>query len=129
MISLAEIATLANTAQGAAASQGGAGMFLLNIAPFILIIVVFYFLLIRPQQQRMKKHREMVDNLRRGDEVVTQGGIVGKVTRLSDDEITVEIAQGVRVKVLRPTIQDVRARTEPANDKADKDDKDDKEEA
>lgn len=121
MISLAEIATLA--AAGAPASQGGAGMFLMNIAPFILIIGVFYLLLIRPQQQRVNKHREMVKNLRRGDEIVTQGGIVGKVTRLSDDEVTLEIAEGVRVKVLRPTIQDVRARTEPANDKEDKENK------
>ncbi|MEO1039257.1 MAG: preprotein translocase subunit YajC [Pseudomonadota bacterium] len=114
MTTLADFATLA-----AAPAGGGAGMFLMNIAPFILIIVVFYFLLIRPQQKKLKMHREMVENLRRGDEVVTQGGVIGKVTRIADTEVTVEIAEGVRVKVLRPTIQDVRARTEPANDKAD----------
>jgi preprotein translocase subunit YajC len=112
----------------AAAGGGGAGL-LLQLAPFVLIIVVFYFLLIRPQQQRMKKHREMIENLRRGDEVITQGGIIGKVTRLADAEATVEIAEGVRVKVLRATITDVRGRTEPAGrvkTRADEDDAEDK---
>jgi len=91
---------------------------LLQLAPFLLIFVVFYFLLIRPQQQRVKKHREMIDNLRRGDEVVTQGGIVGKITKIADADATVEIAEGVRVKVLKHTITEVRNRTEPANDSA-----------
>ncbi len=97
---------------------GGAGMtgFLIQIAPFILIIVVFYFLLIRPQQQRLKSHRAMVESLRKGDEVVTSGGLLGKVTKVADDEATVEIAEGVRVKVVKSTISDVRNRTEPAND-------------
>jgi len=105
----------------AAAAGGGMSTMLLQLAPFILIFVVFYFLLIRPQQQRMKRHREMVDNLRRGDEVVTSGGLVGKVTRIADAEATVEIADGVRVKVIKHTISEVRTRTEPANDAVDDD--------
>lgn len=104
-----------------AASGGGFGYMLMQFAPFILIFVVFYFLLIRPQQQRMKKHREMVDNLRRGDEVVTSGGFVGKITRVGDVEATVELAEGVRVKVIKSTISEVRTRTEPANDSGDDD--------
>jgi preprotein translocase subunit YajC len=98
------------------AAQGGMGFWLMQLAPFALIIVVFYFLLIRPQQQRVKKHREMVDSLRRGDEVVTSGGFIGKVTKITDAEATVEIAEGVRVKVIKQTISEVRTRTEPAND-------------
>lgn len=91
---------------------------LLQLAPFLLIFVVFYFLLIRPQQQRVKKHSEMINNLRRGDEVLTQGGILGKITKIADTDATVEIAEGVRVKVLKHTITEVRNRTEPANDSA-----------
>lgn len=100
----------------AAAGGGGMGYILMQIAPFLLIFVVFYFLLIRPQQQRMKKHREMIEALRKGDEVVTQGGILGKVTKVTDAEATLEVAEGVRVKVIKATIAEVRTRTEPAND-------------
>lgn len=105
-------------AAGAAGAAGGGGFsyMLMQLAPFLLIFVVFYFLLIRPQQQRMKKHKAMIDSLRRGDEVVTQGGLIGKVTRVADGEATVEIAEGVRVKVIKHTITEVRTRTEPAND-------------
>lgn len=113
----------------AAASPGGASAFLIQIAPFILIFVVFYFLLIRPQQQRVKKHREMVENLRRGDEVVTAGGMIGKVTRIAEGEVTVELAENVRVKVIKHTISEVRARTEPSKGskaKAAEEDEDDK---
>lgn len=113
MLSGIETATIA-----AAAGGGGMTSMLLQLAPFLLIFVVFYFLLIRPQQQRVKKHTEMINNLRRGDEVLTQGGIVGKITKITDNEATVEIAEGVRVKVLKPTITEVRNRTEPANDSA-----------
>ena len=99
-------------------TAGGGGLMagLLSFSPFILIIVVFYFLLIRPQQQRLKAHRAMVESLRKGDEVVTSGGLLGKVIKVADDEATVEIADGVRVKVVKSTISDVRNRTEPAND-------------
>lgn len=100
-----------------AAGGGAAGGGLAGFLPFILIIVVFYFLLIRPQQKRMKQHKEMVGALRRGDVVVTAGGLIGKIAKVEDDEVQVDLADGVRVKVVRSTITDVRSRTEPANDK------------
>ncbi|AZU03976.1 preprotein translocase subunit YajC [Glycocaulis alkaliphilus] len=112
----------------AAGGGGGMGALLIQLFPFVLIFVVFYFLLIRPQQQRVKKHREMVEALRRGDEVVTAGGLIGKVTRVADGELTVELAQGVRVKVVRHTISEVRARTEPSRSRRDEDDADDSDE-
>ncbi|MGE0409425.1 MAG: preprotein translocase subunit YajC [Amphiplicatus sp.] len=90
---------------------------LLSLAPFILVFVIFYFLLIRPQQQQRKKHLEMVSNVRRGDVVVTAGGVVGKVAKvLEGDEIMVELADNVTVKVLKQTLAEVRAKTQPAND-------------
>ncbi|MCB9946761.1 MAG: preprotein translocase subunit YajC [Rhodospirillaceae bacterium] len=82
--------------------------------PLILIFVVFYFLLIRPQQKRMKEHRNMLQALRRGDRVVTGGGIIGTVAKVADDELTIEIADNVRVKIVRGTVSNVLARTEPA---------------
>jgi preprotein translocase subunit YajC len=87
----------------------------------VAFIAIFYFLIMRPQQQQVKRHREMISNLRRGDEVVSGGGLIGKVTRLTDDEATLELAEGVRVKVIRSTITQVRTRTEPANDSSDDD--------
>lgn len=101
-------------AQGAG---GGGGDFLLQLLPFILIFVIIYFLIIRPQQKRVKDHQEMVASVRRGDTVVTGGGLVGKVSKLIDDrEVQVEIADGVRVRVVRAMISDVRARGEPVGD-------------
>ncbi|MFM2045804.1 MAG: putative preprotein translocase subunit YajC [Pseudomonadota bacterium] len=101
----------AQAATPAADPMGG----LISFLPIILIFVVFYFLLIRPQQKKMKEHKAMLDALRRGDRIVTGGGIVGTVTKVgTDDELQVEIAEGVRVKVLRGTIQAVLAKTEPA---------------
>lgn len=102
-------------AQAAGDSAAGGG--LVGFLPFLLIIVVFYFLLIRPQQKRMKQHKEMVSAIRRGDVVVTAGGLIGKIAKVEDDEVQVDLADGVRVKVVRSTITDVRSRTEPANDK------------
>jgi preprotein translocase subunit YajC len=97
---------------------GGGGFDLVQLAPLVLIFVVFYFLIIRPQQKKVKDHKSMVDNLRRGDRVVTSGGIVGTVTKVgTDPELMVEIAEGVRVRVMRGMISEVRARTEPASDK------------
>jgi preprotein translocase subunit YajC len=89
---------------------------MIQFLPLVLIFVVFYFLLIRPQQQKQKSHRSMLDALRRGDRVVTGGGIIATVNRVTQgsDEIEVDIAQGVRVKVLRSTISNVVARTDPA---------------
>ncbi|AKO96509.1 MAG: preprotein translocase subunit YajC [Marinovum algicola] len=85
--------------------------------PLILIFAIMYFLLIRPQQKKMKQHQNMVSALRRGDQVVTQGGLIGKVTKVKDDgnEIEVEIADGVKVRVVQNTIAQVLNKTEPAN--------------
>lgn len=88
-----------------------------SLIPLLLIFAIMYFLLIRPQQKKLKEHQEMVAALRRGDQVVTQGGVIGKVTKVKDDanEIEVEIAQGVSVKVVRSTITSVLNKTEPAS--------------
>ncbi|WP_411816127.1 preprotein translocase subunit YajC [Hyphococcus sp. DH-69] len=92
---------------------------LMQMAPLVLIFVIFYFLLIRPQMTARKKHMEMVSNVRRGDVVVTAGGIIGKVTKVLDDsEVMVELADNVTVKVVKSTLTDVRNKTQPAaNDK------------
>ncbi|MEQ9694087.1 preprotein translocase subunit YajC [Shimia sp. SDUM112013] len=83
--------------------------------PLILIFAIMYFLLIRPQQKKMKEHQAMVESLRRGDKVVTQGGVIGKVSKvLEDGEIEVEIAEGVKVRVVKATIAQVLSKTEPA---------------
>ncbi len=88
---------------------------LIQFLPLVLIFIVFYFLLIRPQQKKQKDHRSMVDALRRGDRVVTGGGILGSVSRvISPEEVEIDIAQGVRVRVLRSTISSVLAKPEPA---------------
>ncbi|MBL4629279.1 MAG: preprotein translocase subunit YajC [Roseicyclus sp.] len=88
-----------------------------QVVPLILILVIMYFFLIRPQQRKVKDHAAMVAALRRGDEVVTQGGLIGKITKVKDDtEVEVEISTGVKVRVLRPSISQVRSKTEPAND-------------
>ena len=101
-----------------AQAAGGAGGFdLVSLAPLVLIFVVFYFLLIRPQQKKMKAHKAMVAAVRRGDRVVTAGGIVGQVSKvLSESELQVEIAEGVRVRVIRSTVTDVVAKTEAADE-------------
>jgi preprotein translocase subunit YajC len=89
------------------------------LIPFVLIIVMMYFLILRPQQKRMKEHQELVKNLRRGDSVVTSGGLVAKVTKVIDDEqIEVEIADGVRVRQVRSMISGVRAKGEPVKEDA-----------
>jgi preprotein translocase subunit YajC len=101
-------------AQTAPAGPGG-GDFIIQLLPIALIFVVFYFLMIRPQQRKVKEHRAMVAALRRGDRVVTSGGIVGTVAKtLGDNELLVEIADGVRVKVMRGSISEVLAKTAPA---------------
>ncbi|MFP1644832.1 preprotein translocase subunit YajC [Pontitalea aquivivens] len=98
----------------AAGGAGGAAAFG-QFIPLILIFVIMYFLLIRPQQKKVKEHRAMVEALRRGDQVVTQGGIIGKVTHVREDgELEVEIAQGVKVRVVKSTIVQVLSKTEPA---------------
>lgn len=102
------------------AAGGGASIFV-QLLPLIAIFAIFYFLLIRPQQKRMKDHKAMQSGVRRGDRIVTGGGIIGSVVRTADDELTVEIAEGVRVKVLRTTISHVLAKTEPARGRRDRD--------
>ena len=100
----------AQAADGAA-GPGQLGQFL----PLILIFVIMYFLLIRPQQKRAKEHKAMVEAVRRGDQVVTQGGIIAKVTKVREDgEVEVEIAPGVNVRVVKQTIVQVLSKTEPA---------------
>jgi preprotein translocase subunit YajC len=89
-----------------------------SFVPLILIFGIMWFLLIRPQQKKMKQHQAMVAALRRGDEVITQGGVIGKVTKVKEDgtgEVEVEIATGVKVRVIRHTIAQVVSKTEPAN--------------
>ena len=102
-------------AQGAG---GGGGDGILQLLPIVLMIVIVYVLLFRPQQQRMKAHQEMVSNIRRGDTIVTQGGLIGRVTRVKDDgvEIEVEIADNTRVRVVKSTVADVRAKGEPVKE-------------
>lgn len=103
-------------AQAASESGGNAAIFM-NVAPLLLIFVVFYFLLIRPQQRRMKDHQTKIGAAKRGDTVVTGGGIIGKVTKADDNELEIEIASGVKVRVMRATIADVVGPTaKPAND-------------
>ena len=86
-----------------------------SFIPIILIFVIMYFLLIRPQQKKIKEHKNMVDNLRRGDQVLTQGGTIGKITKVKEgEEVEVELAKDVKVSVIRSTIVNVLSKTEPA---------------
>lgn len=97
------------------AGAAGAGSAVASFLPLVLIFAIMYFLLIRPQQKKMKDLKAMVDGLRRGDQVLTQGGIIGKVVKVGDDGILeVEIAEGVKVKIPRHTISQVMNKTEPA---------------
>ena len=99
------------------AQAAGGGSAFTSFIPLILIFAIMYFLLIRPQQKKAKDHRAMVAALRKGDRVVTQGGIYGKVTKVRDEhEIDVEIAKGVKVRVVKSTIAQVISKTEPASD-------------
>lgn len=115
--------------------MGGAPDLLLQLAPFVAIMAVFYFLIIRPQQKRAKEHREALAAIRRNDRIVTTGGLVGIVTKVTDGEemLTVEIAAGVRVQVVRGMVAEVRGKGQPVSSKpargkgkADKADKADK---
>ena len=101
-----------------AQAAGGQGSdMLMSLLPFILIFVIMYFLILRPQQKRVKQHQEMVKNVRRGDTVITSGGLVGKVTKVvDDDKIEIEIADGVRAVQMRQMVSDVRAKGEPVKD-------------
>lgn len=97
------------------AQAGDAASAFTSFVPLILIFGIMYFLLIRPQQKKLKEHKAMVEALRRGDQVLTQGGIVGKVTKVMDDGYAeVEIAEGVKVRIVKSTVAQVMAKTEPA---------------
>ena len=97
-------------------AAGGADI-LMSILPFLLIFVVMYFLIIRPQRAAMKRRDELLKNIRRGDQVVTGGGIVGKVTKVVDDsELEVEVAEGVRLRVVRSGVSEVRVKGEPVKE-------------
>jgi preprotein translocase subunit YajC len=108
----------AQAAGDPAVAGGGLSAVLLQAAPLLFIFVIFYFLLIRPQQTRMKAHRALVDGVRRNDTVVTAGGLIGKVTKVDEAEVEVEIAPGTRVRVIKATLTEVRQApgSKPAND-------------
>jgi len=98
----------------AQAAGGDANSMLVSLLPFVLIFVIMYFLILRPQQKRVKQHQEMVKNVRRGDTVVTSGGLIGKVTKvIDDDQLEIELADGVKVRQVRQMVSDVRAKGEP----------------
>ena len=107
----------AQTATAAAGGSGGLQDLLAGPLPMILMMVVLgYFLLWRPQQKRIKDHQDMVKQLKRGDTVVLSSGVIGKVTKVEDAELGIEIAQGVNIKVVRSMVSEVRTRADPAND-------------
>ena len=99
------------------AAPGAGGMdFIIQLIPLLLIFVIFYFFLIRPQQKKAKEHQNMITNLRRGDQVITSGGVYAKIAKVADDHIEAEIAPNVKIKVVKQTITGVVSKTEPAND-------------
>lgn len=117
LASLLSAPDLAPMLAQAAGGGAGGGSFMSSFGMMAVILAIFYFLLIRPQQKKVKLHREMVGNVRRGDSVVTGGGIIGKITKVLDDNrVEVEIADNVKVQVARGTIQDVVTRGEPVSD-------------
>ncbi|HXE27589.1 MAG TPA: preprotein translocase subunit YajC [Stellaceae bacterium] len=106
----------------AAAGGGDASSMMVQLAPLALIFVVFYFFLIRPQQQKAKQQRSMLDAIRRGDRVVTAGGLIGTVAKVvSNEEVLIDLADNVRVRAVRSTISQVLAKTEPAKEAKSKD--------
>jgi preprotein translocase subunit YajC len=103
----------------AAGAAGDTNSMLMSLLPFALIFVIMYFLILRPQQKKVRDHADLVKNIRRGDTVITSGGLVGKVTKVvDDDQIEFEIMEGVKVRQMRQMISAVRAKGEPAKEKA-----------
>ena len=102
----------------AAAAPSGTTAFFLNVFPLVLVFVIFYFLMIRPQQRRMKEHQAQIAAVKKGDRVVTGGGLIGKVTKVGDTEVEVELAQGIRVQAVKSTLTQVvdPKSAKPAND-------------
>ena len=99
----------AQAAGGAAGAAGG----LISFVPILLIFAIMYFLMIRPQQKKVKEHRAMVEAVRRGDQVITSGGLIGKVVKVADTEVEVELAPNVKVRVVKSTLSQVVSKTEP----------------
>jgi preprotein translocase subunit YajC len=117
MSSFPILMTSAAAAAGTGSAPGGASAILVGILPWLLIFVIFYMLMIRPQQRRVREHQAALAGIKKGDEVITGGGIRGRVTKVSDDEAEVEIAQGVRIRVVKATISQVLTKiAKPAND-------------
>jgi preprotein translocase subunit YajC len=108
---------LMSMVQAAPAGQSGTSQILVGILPWLLIFVIFYILMIRPQQRRVKEHQAAIAAVKKGDEIITGGGIRGRITKVSDDEAEVEIAQGVKIRVVKSTIsQVISPNAKPAND-------------
>ncbi len=106
-------------AQAIGGSGGGPTDIIVQLIPFALILAIMYFLIMRPQQKRAKEHADLVKNLRRGDSVITSGGLIGKVTKVVDDaEVELEVAPNVRVRVVRAMITEVRTKGEPVKEQA-----------
>jgi preprotein translocase subunit YajC len=103
----------------AAGAAGDTNSMLMSLLPFALIFVIMYFLILKPQQKKLKDHAELVKNIRRGDTIVTNGGLVGKVTKVvDDDQVEMEISDGVKIRQMRHMISGVRTKGEPAKDDA-----------
>jgi preprotein translocase subunit YajC len=116
-VSMSSSTLLMQATPAGAAEPSGTASILMGIVPWLLIFVIFYLLMIRPQQRRVKEHQAAINAVKKGDEVITGGGIRGKVTKVSDDEAEVEIAQGVKIRVIKSTISTVLSpNTKPAND-------------
>ena len=108
---------LMQAAPAASPEPSGGASVLMGIVPWLLIFVIFYMLMIRPQQRRVKEHQAAIAAVKKGDEVITGGGIRGRVTKVTDDEAEVEVAQGVKIRVVKSTISQVLApKSNPAND-------------
>ena len=111
------ISLIATILASTAAAPGGGASFIVQILPLLFVFVIFYFLMIRPQQRRMKEHQATIAAVQKGDQVITAGGIRGKVTKVSDDEVEVEIAQGIKVRIVKSTLSHVLDKnSKPAND-------------
>ena len=106
-----------NSLLAAAAAPSAGASFFIQTIPLVLVFVIFWFLLIRPQQKRMREHQSQIAAVKKGDRVVTGGGLIGKVTKVTDSEVEVELAQGVRVTAVKSTLSQVgNGSATPAND-------------
>lgn len=108
--------TVAGNGGTPGANGGGLNAILIQMLPILMIFVVMYFLILRPQQQRAKAHQAMILALKKGDVVITSSGMIGKIVRLEDREMQIEIADNVRIRMLRNAVLELRAKNEPAND-------------